>query len=395
MKLEGPRQAGKSTLARAWVDAQPGGRYLTLDDPAVLAAAAADPAAFIEALAGPTVIDEIQRAPGLFLAIKAAVDRDRRPGRFLLTGSADVLLLPGLADSLAGRMEVQVLWPLSQGELLGQREGFIDALFADASPVLAPSELDRDALLARMLAGGFPDAVAREAPARRAAWFDAYLTTLLQRDVRDLANVDRLRDMPRLFQLTAARMASLANHAELARAIDLPQTTLKRYLALLELVFLVRALPAWSGNLSKRLVKAPKLLVCDGGLAAHAIGATPERLAREPDLVGPLLENFVATELLKQLPQAAVRARPYHYRSQTGIEVDLVLEAADGRLVGIEVKARRSVEARDFRGLRDLQAGVPDRFRRGVVLYTGPEPVAFGDQLLALPVDALWRLGAA
>lgn len=390
--LQGPRQAGKSTLAKALIQARPGGRYLTLDDAAVLAAATADPAAFLRGLDGPVVLDEIQRAPDLFVALKAEVDRDRRPGRFILTGSADVLLLPRVSESLAGRMELQVLWPLSQGELESRREGFVDALFAAAPPRLARGTLARDELAARLLAGGFPDAVARSSPERRRAWFEAYLTTILQRDVRDLANVERLTQLPRLFALAAARMAALANQAELARALELPQTTAKRYLALLEMVFLVRALPAWSGNLSKRLVKAPKLIVGDTGLAAHAIGATAARLASTPDLWGPLLENFVAMELAKQLPVSRTRPGLFHYRSQAGSEVDLLLEAPDGRLVGIEVKARQTLDPRDFRGLKELQASLPQRFHRGVVLYTGQESVAFGEGLCAMPVEALWRL---
>ncbi len=390
--LQGPRQAGKSTLAKALIQDVPGGRYLTLDDAAVLAAATADPTGFVRGLDGPVVLDEIQRAPGLLVAIKAEVDSDRRPGRFLLTGSADVLMLPTVSESLAGRMELQVLWPLSQGELEGVREGFVDALFAEAPPRPVRGELTRADLAARMLAGGFPDAVARTAPARRRAWFEAYVTTILQRDVRDIANVERLTQLPRLFALATARMAALANHAELARAMALPQTSLKRYLALLEMVFLVRELPAWSGNLSKRLVKAPKLVVSDTGLAAHMIGANAGRLDSAPDLWGPLLENFVAMELAKQIPISQTRPGLFHYRSQAGSEVDLLLEGADGRLVGIEVKARQTLDSRDFRGLKELQASLPTRFHRGIVLYTGQESVPFGEGLYAMPLEALWRL---
>lgn len=389
--LQGPRQSGKSTLASSLIEAMPGGRYLTLDDATVLAAARSDAAGFLSGIAGPAVIDEIQRAPELLVAIKAAVDRDRRPGQFLLTGSADVLLLPTVSESLAGRLERFVLWPLSQGELAGATEHFVDRLFA-ATQTFNPGKLSRDALIERLLVGGFPVPLSRSSPARRSAWFDSYVATILQRDVRELAAIDRLSDLPRLLTLLAARATGLTNHAEVARTIGLPQTTLKRYMALLEWVFLVRELPAWSGNLSKRLVKAPKLLVTDSGLAAHLTGATRERVSADANLLGPLLENFVAMEVIKQLAWSQTRPTAYHYRSHTGQEVDLVLEDSRGRLVGLEVKARQTVQATDFRGLKDLQAQLPERFVRGVVLYTGTQPVAFGDRLHALPIESLWQV---
>jgi predicted AAA+ superfamily ATPase len=390
--LQGPRQSGKSTLAKNLIAEVVEGRYLALDDATVLAAAVADAAGFVRGLTGPTVLDEIQRAPGLMVAIKAEIDRDRRPGRFLLTGSANVLMLPKVAESLAGRMELHALLPLSQGELEGRNEGFIDALFATDALPAPKGTLDRPALVARILAGGYPEAVARQNAGRRRAWFDAYVTTILQRDVRDIAQVEHLTQVPRLLALLAARMATLLNHAEISRSLELPQTTLKRYLALLETVFLVRELPAWSGNLSKRLVKAPKLLVDDSGLAAALLGLDAERLAAEPGYLGALLENFVAMELVKQVPWSSTRPQAFHYRSHAGQEIDLLLEDARGRLVGIEIKARQTLDGRDFRALRDLATDLPERFHRGVVLYTGSESVSFGDRLQALPVEALWRL---
>jgi len=390
--LQGPRQSGKSTLARALIREFPDGRYLTLDDATVAAAAATDPAGFLRGLTGPTVLDEVQRAPGLMVAIKAEVDRDRRPGRLLLTGSAHVLMLPKVSESLAGRMELHALLPLSQGELEGRREGFVDALFApDALPSVT-GMMERPALVARMLAGGYPEAVARHVPGRRRAWFDAYVATILQRDVRDIAHIEHLTQVPRLLTLLAARMAGLVNHAEISRSLDLPQTTLKRYLALLRMVFLIRELPAWSGNLSKRLVKAPKLLLDDSGLAASLLRLDAARLEAEPGLVGALLENFVAMELVKQLPWSDTCPQLFHYRSQAGQEIDLLLEDARGKLVGIEIKARKTLDGRDFRALRDLEAELPERFHRGIVLYAGSETVSFGERLQAMPIEALWRL---
>lgn len=390
--LNGPRQAGKSTLAQALIAEQPGARYLTLDDASILSAAATDAAGFLAGLEGPVVLDEIQRAPELFVAIKAAVDRDRRPGRFFLTGSADVLLLPRVSESLAGRVELFTLWPLSQGEIEGRREGFVDAAFGAGalSPGQAPP--GRDELIARLVTGGYPEALRRSAPRRR-AWFDAYVTTILQRDVRELANIEGLTQMPRLLSLLAARTASLLNFAELSRSSGLPQTTLKRYMALLEMTFLMRTLPAWSGNMSKRLVKSPKVFLCDTGLASSLLDLDANRAGREGSLLGALLESFVVTELMKQAAWSEVQPRLFHYRSQAGHEVDVLLEDRQGRLVAIEIKARQTASAEDFKGLKELQASLGARFRRGIVFYTGQQAVPFGEKLQALPVSALWQSG--
>ena len=287
--LQGARQTGKSTLAKRLAE-QRFASYLTLDTAAVLAAATNDPDGFVAGLARPAVIDEAQRAQALPLAIKAAVDADRRPGQFLLTGSAGALALPKLADSLAGRMELHMLWPFSQGETQGVRETFIDRLFAEdlAPPPVAPCADDE--VIDRLCGGGYPDALARRAGRRRSAWFDAYVTTVLERDVRSLANIDRLLDLPRLLGLLAARVGQLINHADLARSLGLPQTTLKRYMALLEATFLVCRLPAWFTNVGKRLAKAPKLLLADTGLLMHLLDVDATRLARDRTLLGHALE---------------------------------------------------------------------------------------------------------
>jgi predicted AAA+ superfamily ATPase len=322
------------------------------------------------------------------------VDRQRRPGRFLLTGSANVLLLPRLADSLAGRMEILSLWPLSQGEIGGTTEGFVDALLAGprrpmpGQPGPGP---ERPELLRRILRGGYPEVLARESEERQAAWFGSYITTILQRDVRDLAHIEGLTAMPRLLALLAARSSAVVNQAELSRSLGLSASTLKRYLGLFETTFLVQTLPAWSGNLGKRLTRMPKLLLSDTGLMAHLLGATQERLGAEPGLLGPLLETFVAGEVRKQLSWSRARASMYYLRTQTGQEVDVVLEDATGQVAGIQVKASASVSAHDFAGLRLLAEQLGPRFLRGVVLYTGREAVPFGPNLLAWPVASLWQ----
>jgi len=394
--LNGARQSGKSTLVQS-LAASSGlpevrlRQYLTLDDAVVLNAAKSDPAGFINGLAGPVTLDEVQRAPELFLAIKAAVDRDRQPGRFLLTGSADVLLLPGIADSLAGRVEILSLWPLSCAEL-ADSAGFnrADWLFQGDLTALSIAPCDRDDLMGRLLAGGFPDAVTRHNPRRRAAWFDSYVQSILQRDVRDLANIEQLTEIPNLLQLLATRSATLLNFAELSRSCSLPQSTLKRYFALLEMLFLVVRLPSWERNAGKRLVKAPKVFLPDAGLLCHFMGETPDSLAAKAGLPGRVVETFVLAELLKHVAFSAQRLSLWHYRTQTHIEVDFILENRMGQLAGIEVKASTTVDGKDFKGLRHLQETEPDTFMRGFVLYAGRELVPFGEKLWAVPLSMWW-----
>ncbi len=396
--LNGARQVGKSTLAQSLAAEGFGGaetaRYLTLDDATVLAAAESDPDEFVRSLDGPAVIDEVQRAPSLFRAIKAVVDTDRRPGRLLLTGSADVFLLPDVSESLTGRMEVLTLWPFSQGEIEGHREGFIDALFGDKLPRAVEGEpVDTGDLWGRVVRGGYPEALTRASAKRRARWYEAYVTTILQRDVRDLASIEGLTQMPRLLQLLAARTGALMNYSEVSRSSGIPNSTLKRYLALLQATYLVRELPAWSANLSKRLVKSPKGLVTDTGLASQLVGATGEGggSGAAGAARGGLVETFVAMELEKQRAWARRRVSLHHFRTSAGQEVDGVIEDAAGVLVGVEVETASSVSGSDFKGLRTLQEARPDTFHRGIVLYGGSEVVTFGERLHAVPVAALWR----
>lgn len=392
--LNGARQVGKSTLVQSLLVDHPA-RYFTLDDATVAAAIARDPAGFLAGLDGPVILDEVQRAPELFLAIKASVDRDRRPGRFLLTGSADVFLLPRISESLAGRMEVLTLWPLSQGEIEGIRETFVDALFGSSFQPPSVKALSRSEALGRALAGGYPEVLSRASEDRRRAWFGSYTTTILHRDVRDLANVEDLTALPRLLSLLASRSTALLNYSELSRSSGLPATTLKRYFALLEATFLVRLLPAWSDNLSKRLVKSPKLLIADTGLLSATVGLTSERLDEEPHLAGRLLETFVIMEIRKQMSWGRIRPGMFHYRTQTGQEVDLLLEDSRGRIAGIEIKAGATVQERDVRALLDLADSLGERFVRGVILYTGDRAVPFSDRIVALPLATLWRWGEA
>ncbi len=391
--LVGARQTGKSTLIQSPAFQKPKRRFITFDDANNLAAAKADPAGFLNAYPEPLTLDEIQRVPELFLAIKASVDRNRVPGRFLLSGSANVLFLPRVADSLAGRMEVVTLWPFSQGEIEGVREGFIDAVFSAKLPGLKPVGKwdERKEIRRRALSGGFPEVLARPNAERRNAWYGSYLTTILQRDVRDLSRIEDLTVMPRLLAILAARAGSLLNTADISRNSGVVQTTLKRYLSLLETLFLFLELPAWSINVGKRYVKMPKAFLSDTGLAAHLLHLTDERLGQDPALWGALLENFVGMELRKQSAWSKEHPQLFHWRTHGQQEVDLVLEAG-GRLVGIEVKAGATVTMDDFKGLRALAGDAGRRWVRGIVLYSGSELLPFGENLVAMPVSALWRL---
>ncbi|MDN5870007.1 MAG: ATP-binding protein [Nitrococcus sp.] len=391
--LQGARQTGKSTLVQALANSEYPADYLSLDTMAVRSAATADPEGFIAGLEGPVVLDEVQRAPELALAIKAAVDADRQSGRFLLTGSANIMLLPKLSESLAGRIELHTLWPLSQNEIDGsESENFIDRLFSDHFSAQGGFEpIEFGDLADRVLRGGYPDALTRR-PTRQAAWFDAYISTILQRDVREIANIEHLAQMPRLLTLLASRTGSLLNYSSLARDLALPQSTLKRYMALFEATFLVRPLPPWSANLGKRLVKSSKLMLTDTGLLSHLLGLDAERLKADRTLAGPVLENFAAMEVIKQLGWSRTRCELFHFRTDTGHEVDMVLEDRRGRLIGIEIKAAASVQGKDVRGLRTLAELAGERFVRGVLLYTGGVTVPFARNLHALPISALWAM---
>ena len=394
--LNGARQTGKTTLIREQAFPAATGNYATLDDLNILAAAISDPVGFLNGLiaAGePVLLDEIQRAPGLFPVIKASVDRDRRPGRFLLTGSANVLMLPKLSESLAGRMEILTLWPLAQAEIEGGRRSFVDALFHADSLMKTFANIRpavREEVVGRIVRGGYPEPMTRT-ETRRNRWFESYLTTILQRDVRDLANVEGLTQMPLLLTLLAARAASLLNTADISRTANIPYSTLTRYLALLETTYLIRTVPAWSGNLTARLIKSPKIVLNDAGLAAHLLGLSEARLLKEPHHLGGLLENFVVMEILKDIGWSETRPSLYHWHTARREEVDLLLERRDGSLVGIEVKAAATLRTEDFKGLRALKEMTSDRFAVGITLYLGERVTPFGDKLFAVPLSALWQ----
>lgn len=390
--VNGARQSGKTTLVQELVADRPGTVYHTLDDAATLAAAITDPVGFVRQPGELMIVDEVQHVPDLFPAIKQAVDRNRLPGRFLLTGSANVLLLPKLSESLAGRMEILTLEPLAQTEIAGGNVNVLQSLFGSAGPALPARHLtDAENLADRIVAGGYPEALARADPARRSAWFGAYLTAILQRDIRDLANIEGLMEMPRLLSLLATRTAGLLNVAELSRDAGIPHNTLKRYLALLQATFLIRLLPAWSRNPGKRFTKAPKLHMTDTGLASHLLGFDATRLAGHPTHWGRLVETFVVSEIMRQATWSPFPVQASHFRLATGQEVDLVLEDGGGRVVGVEVKAAATLRGDDFNGLKTLAALSGEAWAGGVVFYGGNTPLPFGPGLLAWPITSLWQ----
>lgn len=388
--LNGARQTGKSTLTKQLAQ-QNQAHYITFDNNNYLLAAKEDPAGFIEGLGNrAAILDEIQRVPELFLAIKKSVDEDRRPGRFILTGSADVLLLPNLADSLAGRMEILTLWPFSQGEIIGHKDLFIDKVFSQNFHFPQLASLQKVDYIKRIISGGYPEVVTRIDKTRQQHWFNSYIMTILQRDIRELANIDGLTQIPQLMELIAARSATLLNYAEISRSLGLPQTTLKRYMSLLQMTFLMNLLPAWHDNLGKRLTKSPKVFLGDTGLLCHLLHVDQERLQADSHLFGKLLENFVILELFKQSTWNETWVKLYHWRTQAGQEIDLLLEDSKGRIVAVEVKSAGTITARELNHLRALADDLGDRFHRGIIFYTGDSIISFAKNIHAVPINALW-----
>lgn len=389
--VNGARQVGKSTLTRLIAARHPDVVVRLLDDPATLRAAADDPTGFVEH-DGLMVIDEIQLAPELLRPIKVTVDLDPTPGRFLLTGSSRILALRSLPDALPGRMEVVELWPFAQGEFTGGPDRFVDAAFAHGPRLEHHSDLRRRDYLDRIVAGGFPEAV-RRAPRRRAAFFDSYLANLIDRDVLQLASIERHGQLLTLLALLAGRAGGLLVPAALAERSGIPRTTLVRYLELLTSVFLIKSVPAWATGATQRAVGTPKLAFVDTGIAAHLLGQDAHRLGEPGGAAGSMMENFVLMELARQLSWSEQRGRLFHYRTKDQVEVDAVVERPDGRVIGIEVKAGATVRSEDLRGLRQLADLLGDRFVAGYVLYTGGQTLPFGEKLRAIPLDSLWRVG--
>jgi predicted AAA+ superfamily ATPase len=387
----GPRQVGKSTLCDQLIEEGLfKGQVVTMDDTAILQGAKNDPLGFLKSLDKHVIIDEVQRVPELILSIKKLVDEDRKGVRIVLTGSANVMLLPKVADSLAGRIEIHNVWPMSQTELHEKPSEFLSTLLS-GSLRFKTEKTDWETLVKLITIGGFPEAVSRPLESRRKKWFASYIKSILQKDVKDLSNIEGLTDIPKVLHLIATRAGSRINFSEIGRLADIKTPTLHRYLALLENIFLVVKIPAWTPNEEGQYVKSPKVYLNDTGLLTYLRGEGKDSLLSNRTTFGSFVENFVVMEIMKQITWFDAELKPYHFSIHKGAEVDLVLEDDKKQLYGIEIKSKASVDTDDFKGLKKLAETAGKKFRRGLVLYSGDHVVGgFGEHMQAVPLSALW-----
>jgi predicted AAA+ superfamily ATPase len=385
----GARQVGKSTLVEQIAQGGLGLTLRTFDDQATRDTARADPTGFVAGVSTPAAIDEVQRVPDVLLAIKQRVDHDRAPGQFLLTGSANILTAPRIADALTGRAEYVRLHPFTQGELRGRRETFISTLFAGSFPQLDDQPIGRATYAPIVAAGGYPEALART-QGRRVRFFESYLTTIMERDLRSIAALSDGANARRLLAAIAAVSASELNFQSLSRDLGLANNTLRSYADLLETLFLIKRIPPWSGNLFARAIKSPKAYIGDPGLLCYLVGTNEARIDADLELGGMLFETFAATELLRQADAEDDPVQLHHYRDRDQREVDLIIERRDGAIIAIEIKAAASIHQRDARGLQYLRDRLGTRFIAGALLYTGANTLPLGERLAALPLTALW-----
>jgi predicted AAA+ superfamily ATPase len=393
--VTGPRQAGKTTLVSHLIGALDEGTLRSLDEAGVLDAAASDPVGFASAGARPLVLDEVQRAgEPLVRAVKSQVDMDPAPGQFVLTGSSNFLTVPTISESLSGRAGFVEVWPFTQGELAGRSDRFVDKLFTDPSVVIrhTPSGLSKSDLLERLVAGGYPE-VQRLTGRQRSNWFRDYVRTTIERDIVELAGIRKVDELGRLLRLFAARTGG-----ELVMQSVINDSTLERqavydHRSWLEIVHLVMTIPAWSRNLTRRVKRRPKVYITDPGLASYLVGRNADAIADPTDVVaGQLVETFAATELRRQLTWSNTDAALFHFQDRDGAEVDLILEATDGRVIAIEVKAGQTPKREWFRWLERARDRLGRSFLLGIALYTGDKILPFGDRLVAAPLSVLWEI---
>lgn len=392
--VNGPRQSGKTTLL-SLLHAERGGSLRSLDDPTTMNTALADPTVFAAYGALPRILDEVQRAGDpLVLAIKYLVDRDGRPGQFVLSGSTRFLSIPTVSESLAGRAAFVDVWPFTMAERTASAADLPEVLLADPASLLGSAESgwDRHDYLDLVCTGGFPEVTTLPAGAVRQAWFEGYLRTVITRDIRSFAEVRHAELLPRLLGLLAARAGGTVVRHDLGQALDLSQATVSNYLSYLDTVFLTATLPAWSTNLTSKVARTPKVYVTDPGLAGHLLGVDPAALRRPGNpATGALVETFVFAELTRLLAQQDLPATLRFFRDRDGREIDFILEARDGRVAAVEVKATATATSDDFRHLRWLRDRLGDRFTAGVVLFLGDGTHSFGDRMIAAPLSALWH----
>ncbi len=387
--ITGPRQTGKTTWVKSIANTK-NYTYVTFDDDLSLSNALRDPSGWLSSLPKPLIIDEVQRVPEIFLSIKKDVDQNRSYGRYLLTGSANPMLLPKLGDSLAGRMGIVNMFPFSQGELKQKKENFIDNIFKKELPKSTFNKLNINDFYKTLLFGGFPpvqnftnlDDVKR--------WISSYLQTILQRDVKDISNIEAIHEFPRLFKLLATRSGMLLNTSDISRSLGMINMTLKRYLHLLEILYFIQLLPAWFTNYGKRIIKSPKLHICDTSFLGQLLEIDQNKFSNDPSLLGQFIENFVFSELLKQKSWAKSKIDLYHFRTNDN-EVDFVLEKNDGTIIGIEVKSSRTIKSDHLKGLKYLKSIAKNKFHRGFVLHFADRIEAIEKDIYSIPIQALWE----
>lgn len=387
--ISGPRQSGKTTLAKQIQ--KDDYLYITLDDVTQFNAAKHDPVNFIRGLNGRRIIlDEVQRVPDLFLVIKQIVDENRQAGRFLLTGSSNAFMLPGVADSLAGRIEVITLLPLTTCEITGTSSTFIRKIFSGKIPRTKEVRI-RKSLITKILSGGFPEPLGRAQQERKAAWHQQYIKSIIQKDLKDIGKIEHIDVMPKLVKLLAEQVAQLTNYTGIANALNITHQTVSHYISLLEQLYIFERLPAWHRNENKRLIKTPKIHIVDSGLLCTLKRLTKDKIMENFSLYGPLLENYVVTEIKRLVTWHNEWIGFYYYRDKDQVEVDLVLENYDGALVGIEVKASSTVTSKDFQGLRRLKNLAGEKFIMGLILYDGDHSTQHEERLYSIPIGCLWE----
>lgn len=390
--LVGPRQSGKTTLTKK-MGKELGIEYASFDDINNLIGVQLDPIGYLDSFKKPLILDEVQRAPEIFLPIKVDVDTHRYPGRYLLTGSANPLLVPKVGDALTGRMTVCHMWPLSQGELIGVKEKFLEHLFSQSVFPSQFSPFSQEDLIKKLFLGGFPALHSTENEDFRKIWCNDYLSLTLQKDINDLSKIEGFAHLPALLYGLASRVGSTLNFEELSRLAKTASTSIRRYIQLLESLFLLYRLPAWSPNIDKRLAKSPKIHFADTALLLHVLNMNVEQVRTTPGVLGVIVENFVVMECVKQSTWSESAPRLYHFRQERekGTEVDLVLEL-DGKVVGIEIKLSSVIRPDDIKGLKALKETAGKAFYKGVILYMGSKTLPLGEGLQAIPLNALWQI---
>lgn len=387
--IQGPRQCGKTTLAQIAGEAA-GYAYVSFDDKATLDLAVSDPTGFVNNLPERVIIDEAQKAPDLFSTIKLSVDNNRVPGRFILTGSVSILHVKRVTDSLAGRMRIISLYPLSQCELAQTEPTFLDSLF-DLDYKISKKAITTKQIVERIVCGGYPEVLARTDEKRRMAWYQDYIEAIIRHDVSDVSALRSHDELSKLMSFAATQTGQLFNLSNLSRSFQYSRETAHNYIAVLETMFMIDKVPAWHNNRGKRLVKTPKLHISDTGIACSLMGLDKAALMQDRDQLGHLFETFVFQELKRQSSGHDRQHTFSHFRDRDGAEVDLVIERSVASLVGVEVKASATVRPTDFKGLRKLKEVAGKRFKGGVIVYSGETCLPFGEKMYALPLRFLWE----